>query len=137
LADGGTSAMEEIERREREATGVTRLKIGYNKVFGYFLEVSNIHKDKAPAAWHRGQTLVNAERYVTEELKTLEERILGAREEAARREEDRFRQLVESLRASVGALQTVASALGEIDMLAALAVIARDRRWCRPVVHEG
>lgn len=137
LAAGGTSAMQEIERREREATGITSLKIGYNKVFGYFLEVSNVHKDKAPAAWHRRQTLVNAERYVTEELKTLEERILGAREEAARREEDRFRQLVESLRASVGALQTVASALGEIDMLAALAVIARDRRWCRPVVHEG
>ncbi len=137
LAAGGASAMQAIEERERAATGITSLKIGYNRVFGYYLEVSNAHRDKAPAAWHRRQTLVNAERYVTEELKELEEKILSARDESSRLEEARFRHLIDELRGDLATLQAVAAALGDVDMTAALARVGLDRRWCRPVVHDG
>lgn len=137
LAAGGTEALADLERREREATGIASLKVGFNKVFGYYIEISNVHKAKVPAHYHRKQTLANAERYVIEELKTLEERILTAKEEAVSLEEARFAAWLESGREAAVRLQVVATALGTLDMLANLAFVARERGWVRPEVHDG
>lgn len=137
LAAGGTEALADLERREREATGIASLKVGFNKVFGYYIEISNAHKAKIPAHYHRKQTLANAERYIIAELKTLEERILTAKEEAIALEEARFGAWLERARTEVPRLQVVATALGSLDLLAALAFVARERGWVRPDVHDG
>ncbi len=137
LAHGGAEELARIESREREATGIPKLKIGYNKVFGYYIEISNAHKDKVPAAYHRKQTLTNSERYITDELKSLEEKILGARESAWALEETAFRILAETARQAMEQLQRVADATGLLDMFCALAQTARERRWVQPMVHAG
>ena len=124
----------EIEEREKDATGIRTLRIGYNRVFGYYIEVSNSFKDQVPAHYIRKQTLTNAERYITEEIKELEERVLHAQQEAI----DRVAELYEQVRATVAAelprIQQTAAAVAGLDMLCSLATVALNNNYCCPTV---
>ena len=124
----------EIEEREKDATGIRTLRIGYNRVFGYYIEVSNSFKDQVPAHYIRKQTLTNAERYITEEIKELEERVLHAQQEAI----DRAAVLYEQVRATVAAelprIQQTAAAVAGLDMLCGLATVALNNNYCCPTV---
>ena len=124
----------EIEEREKDATGIRTLRIGYNRVFGYYIEVSNSFKDQVPAYYIRKQTLTNAERYITEEIKELEERVLHAQQEAI----DRAAELYEQVRATVAAelprIQQTAAAVAGLDMLCGLATVALNNNYCCPTV---
>ena len=124
----------EIEEREKDATGIRTLRIGYNRVFGYYIEVSNSFKDQVPAHYIRKQTLTNAERYITEEIKELEERVLHAQQEAI----DRAAELYEQVRATVAAelprIQQTAAAVAGLDMLCGLATVALNNNYCCPTV---
>ena len=124
----------EIEEREKDATGIRTLRIGYNRVFGYYIEVSNSFKDQVPAHYIRKQTLTNAERYITEEIKELEERVLHAQQEAI----DRASKLYEQVRATVAAelprIQQTAAAVAGLDMLCSLATVALNNNYCCPTV---
>ena len=124
----------EIEEREKDATGIRTLRIGYNRVFGYYIEVSNSFKDQVPAHYIRKQTLTNAERYITEEIKELEERVLHAQQEAI----DRAAELYEQVRATVAAelprIQQTAAAVAGLDMLCGLATVALNNKYCCPTV---
>ena len=115
----------EVQRRESDRTGIPSLKVGFNNVFGYYLEVRNTHKDKVPPEWVRKQTLVGAERYITDELKTLEEKILGAEERILALEPETLRDLVEAVVEQVGDLRSLAAALAEWDVLRAFAANAK------------
>ena len=121
-----------LEVRERERTGIGSLKIRYNKVFGYYLEITRAHQDRVPADYIRKQTLVNAERYVTPEIKELEERILGAEERQVALEQEHYRRLLALISAQAEGLRRAARAVGMIDALAALAEVAVRRRYARP-----
>ena len=124
----------EIEEREKDATGIRTLRIGYNRVFGYYIEVSNSFKDQVPAHYIRKQTLTNAERYITEEIKELEERVLHTQQEAI----DRASELYEQVRATVAAelprIQQTAAAVAGLDMLCGLATVALNNNYCCPTV---
>ena len=124
----------EIEEQEKDATGIRTLRIGYNRVFGYYIEVSNSFKDQVPAHYIRKQTLTNAERYITEEIKELEERVLHAQQEAI----DRASELYEQVRATVAAelprIQQTAAAVAGLDMLCGLATVALNNNYCCPTV---
>lgn len=124
----------EIEEREKDATGIRTLRIGYNRVFGYYIEVSNSFKDQVPAHYIRKQTLTNAERYITEEIKELEERVLHAQQEAI----DRAAELYEQVRATVAVelprIQQTAAAVAGLDMLCSLATVALNNNYCCPTV---
>lgn len=124
----------EIEEREKDATGIRTLRIGYNRVFGYYIEVSNSFKDQVPAHYIRKQTLTNAERYITEEIKELEERVLHAQQEGI----DRAAELYEQVRATVAAelprIQQTAAAVAGLDMLCSLATVALNNNYCCPTV---
>lgn len=124
----------EIEEREKDATGIRTLRIGYNRVFGYYIEVSNSFKDQVPAHYIRKRTLTNAERYITEEIKELEERVLHAQQEAI----DRASELYEQVRATVAAelprIQQTAAAVAGLDMLCGLATVALNNNYCCPTV---
>ena len=124
----------EIEEREKDVTGIRTLRIGYNRVFGYYIEVSNSFKDQVPAHYIRKQTLTNAERYITEEIKELEERVLHAQQEAI----DRVAELYEQVRATVAAelprIQQTAAAVAGLDMLCGLATVALNNNYCCPTV---
>ena len=124
----------EIEEREKDATGIRTLRIGYNRVFGYYIEVSNSFKDQVPAHYIRKQTLTNAERYITEEIKELEERVLHAQQETI----DRAAELYEQVRATVAAelprIQQTAAAVAGLDMLCSLATVALNNNYCCPTV---
>ena len=124
----------EIEEREKDATGIRTLRIGYNRVFGYYIEVSNSFKDQVPAHYIRKQTLTNAERYITEEIKELEERVLHTQQEAI----DRAAELYEQVRATVAAelprIQQTAAAVAGLDMLCGLATVALNNNYCCPTV---
>ena len=127
----------EAQRRESDRTGIPSLKVGFNNVFGYYLEVRNTHKDKVPPDWVRKQTLVGAERYITDELKTLEEKILGAEERILTLEQEHFRAVVEEVVQQVGAIRSTALALAEWDVLRAFAVNAIAWKYCRPILNAG
>jgi DNA mismatch repair protein MutS len=127
----------EAQRRESERTGISSLKVGYNNVFGYYLEVRNTHKDKVPVEWVRKQTLVGAERYITDELKTLEERILGAEERILALETELYAALVQQLVTSIAAVQTTAQAIATLDVLRGFALNASALRYCRPTLDDG
>jgi len=127
----------EAQRKESERTGIPSLKVGFNNVFGYYLEVRNTHKDKVPPEWVRKQTLVGAERYITDELKALEERILGAEEGILTLEQDLYRQVVEEVVAQVGLLRDAAIALAEWDVLRGFATVAGHWNYVRPVIDQG
>lgn len=126
----------EAQRRESERTGIPSLKVGFNNVFGYYLEVRNTHKEKVPPEWVRKQTLVGAERYITEELKTLEERIMGAEERMQALEAELFLALVQEVVSTIAPLQATASALAALDVLRAFALNANAYNYCRPVFTD-
>jgi DNA mismatch repair protein MutS len=130
-------ALMNIQTRESEATGITSLKIGFNNVFGYYIEVRNTHKDKVPAEWIRKQTLVSAERYITPELKDYEEKITGAAEKIAEIESRIFEQLVEGLSRLIREMQTNSRGAETIDCLHSLAVAAEKFNYIRPEVNDS
>ena len=126
-----------IQRREMELTGISSLKVGYNNVFGYYLEVTNSHKDKVPAEWIRKQTLTNAERYITEELKQYEQKILGAEEKISVIEQRVYNELVTAVTEFVEPIQVDASLVARIDCLVSFADISLKYNYVRPVVDDS
>ncbi|HLG04078.1 MAG TPA: DNA mismatch repair protein MutS, partial [Bacteroidia bacterium] len=137
LAFSGKDYLLQIQQRESERTGIPSLKVAFNNVFGYYLEVTNSHKDKVPADWIRKQTLVNAERYITPELKTYEEKILGAEEKILAIEQRLFAELVQSLGEWVTRIQRTAMLVAQVDCLAGFANLARKRNYVRPHVNDS
>mgnify|MGYP003302378468 CR=1 FL=1 len=137
IALHGKDYLARIQQREREATGIPSLKLSYNNVFGYYIEVSNTHKDKVPQEWIRKQTLTNAERYITEELKEYEEKILGAEEKMLLIEQRIYTALLVYIASSLSKLLRNASVVARIDCLHSFAVLARQRRYVRPTLDEG
>ena len=133
----GRQILLDIQQRERDATGIGSLKIGYNNVFGYYLEVRNTFKDKVPEAWIRKQTLVGAERYITDELKRYEETILGAEERILALETQLYGGLVAAIQAEIPAIQRNAATLAQLDVLAGFALLAYDEDYCRPVLDDS
>jgi len=115
-------------------SGIASLKVNYNRVFGYYIEVTESHRDKVPPAWTRRQTMKNAERYITAELKSFENEALGARDRAIALEQQLFEKVRQSLLPHVGTLQELAAALARLDVLSSLALLAHDRRYCRPTI---
>jgi DNA mismatch repair protein MutS len=126
-----------IEARERGITGVNSLKVGFNRVFGYFIEITRAHVDKVPPNYIRKQTLVNAERYITEELKEYELKVLNAQENIQKLEEQIFDLLRTKLLEVIPRIQKTASAIAQVDVLASLAEVAAAKNYCRPRVHDG
>ena len=126
-----------IQQREIERTGITSLRISYNNVFGYYLEVRNAHKDKVPPEWIRKQTLVSAERYITPELKEYEEKIGGAEEKIYAIESRIFNELITSIQAAIPAVQKDAALIARLDCLLSFAQAAADYGYCRPLVDDG
>lgn len=137
ISHNGKQYLMKIQQREIEATGISSLKIAYNNVFGYYLEVRNTFKDKVPESWIRKQTLVGAERYITEELKEYEETILGAEDRILSLESEIFAELVRAVIPFIPDLQSSAVAVAQIDCLLSFATLARERRYIRPVVDES
>lgn len=136
IAFSGKDYLLQIQEREKERTGISSLKIAYNKVFGYYLEVSNAHKDKVPQEWIRKQTLVNAERYITEELKTYEEKILTAEDKLSSIELRLFNDLVAFTSDYVLEIQNNARNIAQIDCLVSFAKVAVKHNYCRPSVND-
>ena len=126
-----------IQRTESEKTGIASLKIGFNNVFGYYLEVTNKYKKMAPAEWTRKQTLTNAERYITEELKILEAKILGAEEKILALESELFEQLVLFINDFIQPIQYNASLIAQVDCLLAFSIVARRNQYVRPEMNDG
>ena len=137
ILKGGKGIMAEMEAKEKERTGIRTLKIGYNKVFGYYIEVSNSFKDQVPETYIRKQTLVNGERYITQELKDLEHQILTASERVVALEYELFSRLRETVAAAAQRIQRTAAAVAELDALVSFAVVAVRNRYCRPEVDES
>lgn len=137
LSANGKEYLAEMQQREIERTGISSLKIAYNKVFGYYLEVTNAHKDRVPLDWIRKQTLVNAERYITEELKAYEENILQAEERIAHIEFGIFQSLVQATMEALAPIQKNAQCLAYLDVLASLAQVAIKHGYVKPELHEG
>lgn len=137
LAFHSQEALDAIRDREAEATGISGLKVAFNNVFGYYLEVRNAHKDKVPEDWIRKQTLTQAERYITEELKTLEGKILNAREQAQTLETAAFAQLVAATVKDLGSLLANARAIGALDTMASHATIAESLDYRKPLMQEA
>lgn len=134
LRSGGRAVIARIEASEKDRTGIPNLKVGFNKVFGYFLEVTHTHKDRVPAEWIRKQTLTNAERYVTPELKEIEEKVLSAEDRLKELEYGRFVELRGRVKTGTAALKAQARMLAELDVVSALAELASTEQWCRPVL---
>ena len=137
LAHSGKRWIAELEASERERSGIPSLKVGYNKVFGYYLEITNAHRDKVPADYERRQTLTNAERYVTPALKARESEVLGAEDKLRAREHELFVSLREEAAAHMAALQAAADALARLDAEATLAEAAARYEWTRPVLEDS
>ncbi|MBO7302249.1 MAG: DNA mismatch repair protein MutS, partial [Bacteroidaceae bacterium] len=137
IAYNGKDYLMHIQQRESERTGIPSLKISFNNVFGYYIEVRNTYKDNVPAEWIRKQTLVNAERYITQELKEYEEKILGAEEKILSLETRIFTELVTDLAAYIPAIQVNATHLARLDVLLSFANVSRAYKYVRPVIDEG
>ena len=137
IAFKGKDYLLKIQAREIEATGISSLKIGYNNVFGYYIEVTNTHKSKVPTDWIRKQTLVNAERYITQELKDYEEKILGAQEKIAIIETRLYNDLVARLAEYIPAIQLDSALVARLDVLAAFTRVAKENHYNRPVVDDS
>ncbi len=137
LADGGKDAILAIETRERERSGIASLKVRYNRVFGYYIEISRSHLGKVPADYQRKQTVATGERFVTAELADLEAKVLAAEDTLAAREAELFRGLVGEVAALAQALLAVGAAIAQVDVLVALATVATRRNFTRPVVDDG
>ena len=134
LGKNSKTRIAEIENREKEKTGIRTLKIGYNRVFGYFIEVTNSFKDKVPFDYQRRQTLANAERYVTDELKELEMKILSSDERALNLENTIYGQIKDHLRSLMSELQKTADAIADLDVLLSLSTVARENNYVRPII---
>ncbi|MFN7330468.1 MAG: DNA mismatch repair protein MutS, partial [Bacteroidota bacterium] len=137
LAFSGKDYLLQVQKREIERTGINSLKISYNKVFGYYLEVSNANKDKVPADWIRKQTLVNAERYITEELKVYEEKILHAEEKLSVIEQRLFNELVRHTSEFIAQIQQNARTVAVLDCLLSFALTARTNRYAKPEISDS
>ena len=137
IMNGGKGVLAEIEAKEKEKTGIRTLKIGYNKVFGYYIEVSNSFKDQVPDTYIRKQTLVNGERYITQELKDLEHEILTASDRVVALEYELFTQLRQEISAQSARIQRTAAAVAELDALVSFAAVAVRNHYCRPTVDES
>ena len=136
IAYSGKDYLLQIQQRESELTEIPSLKIGYNNVFGYYIEVRNTHKDKVPAEWIRKQTLANAERYITQELKEYEEKILGAEDKILALETQLYAELVQSLSEFIPAIQINANQIARLDCLLSFATAARENNYIRPVIAD-
>ncbi|CCY38219.1 dNA mismatch repair protein MutS [Tannerella sp. CAG:118] len=137
LAYSGKDYLIHIQQRESERTGIPSLKISFNNVFGYYIEVRNTHKDKVPPEWIRKQTLVNAERYITQELKEYEEKILGAEEKILSLESKLFNDLVLALNDYIPAIQHNANLIARLDCLLSFAITAKENHYIRPNINDG
>lgn len=137
IAYEGKDYLLQIQQRETELTGIPSLKIGYNNVYGYYLEVRNTHKDKVPAEWIRKQTLVNAERYITQELKEYEEKILGAEDKILSLEMKLFNDLILSLAEFTPAIQIDANLIARLDCLLSFALVANENNYIRPQIEDS
>jgi len=137
LRDGGKQYLAAVQERERERTGIPSLKIGYNKVFGYYLEVTHAHRNRVPDDYERRQTLTGAERYITPELKEYEAKILGAEERLAQREAELFGVLRDQVGGHIERIQATAAVLARLDVWTGLAEVAVRERFVRPVVDDG
>ena len=137
IAYEGKDYLLQIQQRETEETGIPSLKIGYNNVYGYYLEVRNTHKDKVPEGWIRKQTLVNAERYITQELKEYEEKILGAEDKILSLEMKLFNDLILSLAEFTPAIQINANLIARLDCLLSFALVAQENNYIRPVIEDS
>ncbi len=136
IAYSGKDYLLRLQQRESELTGIPSLKIGYNNVFGYYIEVRNVHKDKVPQEWIRKQTLVNAERYITQELKEYEEKILGAEDKILVLETQLYNELVQALSEFIPAIQINANQIARLDCLLSFAAVARENHYIRPVLSD-
>ena len=137
LANHADMFLLELEAREREATGIATLKVGYNRVHGYYLEVGHAHQDRVPLHFTRRQTIKGGERYITEELKSFEDRVLSARERSLTREKFLYEQLLQGLLDQLPPLKRIAAALAELDVLTALAERARASDWVAPLLQDA
>lgn len=137
IARDGKSYLTRLQQQEIQRTGIPSLKIGFNNVFGYYLEVTHAQKDKVPTDWIRKQTLTNAERYITPELKEYEEKILGAEERIQTLEIKLFERLIDQAQPFVAALQINGACIGEIDCVASFAELSKINRYVRPALHDG
>lgn len=137
ISRGGRDYLMDIQQREIEATGISSLKIGYNNVFGYYLEVRNTYKDKVPQEWVRKQTLAQAERYITQELKEYEEKILGADEKIQILEEQLFNELISATQEFIPQIQINANVIARLDCLLSFAKTAEENHYIRPIVEDS
>ncbi len=132
--DGGTSRLADIEARERERTGIKNLRVRYNKVFGYYIEVTNSFLDKVPADYVRKQTLTNAERFITDELKQLENRLLTAKDRAFQLEYEIFNSIRQTVAEAAARVRTTAAAIARLDTMCSMAQVAVENNYCRPLI---
>lgn len=137
ISQGGRDYLIDIQRHEAEKTGISSLKVGFNNIFGYYLEVRNTFKDKVPTEWIRKQTLAQAERYITQELKEYEEKILGADDKILALEEKLFTQLVEYIQSFIAPLQLNANIVAQTDCLLSFAITAKEHHYIRPQIDES
>ena len=137
ISYSGKDYLLKIQQRESESTGIPSLKVAYNNVFGYYIEVRNVHKDKVPKEWIRKQTLVNAERYITQELKEYEEKILGAEDKILALETQLYTDLVQALTEFIPQIQVNANQITRLDCLLSFANVARENRYIRPVIEDN
>ena len=137
ISYSGKDYLLKIQQRESESTGIPSLKVAYNNVFGYYIEVRNVHKDKVPKEWIRKQTLVNAERYITQELKEYEEKILGAEDKILALETQLYTDLVQALTEFIPQIQVNENQIARLDCLLSFANVARENRYIRPVIEDN
>lgn len=137
ISTNGKDFLEQIQERESQATGISSLKIAFNNVFGYYIEVRNTHKDKVPETWIRKQTLVSAERYITEELKEYEQKILGAEEKILKIELQIYQELIFAMADFIGPIQKNAQLLAQLDCLFSFAKVASTQNYCLPTLTDG
>ena len=137
ISHGGKEYLLKMQQRETERTGISSLKIGYNNVFGYYIEVRNAHKEKVPEDWIRKQTLVNAERYITQELKEYEEQILSAEDKIYALESTIYNGLISKIQENIRTIQTNSVAVAKLDILAGFAELAVENHYCRPEVDDS
>ncbi|HOX78570.1 MAG TPA: DNA mismatch repair protein MutS [Bacteroidales bacterium] len=137
LLFSGKDYLQKLQQREIANTGITSLKVGYNNIFGYYLEVTNAHKEKVPAEWNRKQTLVGSERYITEELKEYEQKILGAEEKILELESRLFDELIQGIRDYIRPVQLNANWIAHLDCLLSFAIIAKENKYTKPGINEG
>lgn len=137
ISHSGKDFILQLQEREEQNSGIPKLKVAFNSVFGYYIEVRNTHKDKVPVDWIRKQTLVNAERYITQELKEYEEQILGAEERIVQLEQEMYAALIQEVGAYISTLQLNASIIAQIDCLCSFAAVSVQNSYCKPIIDDS